>query len=483
MFTHLLSKFWTPASTPPPVDAHVIACTGLDTGGMDIIVTTGLIVDGQLDPVKLEATLSLLVKEKFPRAGARLARANGRYEYHIPHTFDATRPAIAFSSQHHAESYASPSRPPIPSNRHASATTPVIQGDIERLDAFFRSPSTPPSVAAFLKPNVPLLHVHVVTFHDTTFIGLTSSHVLLDAMGTKILIRAWTRLLAGEPLADIEGMPWDFEAFAGFTQPTPGWHQQGWFRLGLLSIATWIVQRVLLPRLRDPKEVGMHVRVPKAFLEAEKRRVMEELKAAGSEDWVGSSDVLLAWWLKTAYQHRSDNTQLYVQIPANIRDHHVFPTESKTIEAPFVNNAILAVPVPPFTLKHIRSMTLQEIALQIRRAILAYGADIETLQKDLHWRCPNPAPLLFPCPPGAEFSMQTNWRDAKFGAMDFSGALVDGKGSGGVVGVSMITTGTSVPLRNNGVILFEDDECVWMGQVKGAKDWEAIKKGGGVEFF
>lgn len=48
------------------------------------------------------------------------------------------------------------------------------------------------------------------------------------------------------------------------------------------------------------------MRVPKVFLEDRKREIMEELKAEGSEEWVGSSDVLMAWLFKvTAFTSRS----------------------------------------------------------------------------------------------------------------------------------------------------------------------------------
>ena len=46
------------------------------------------------------------------------------------------------------------------------------------------------------------------------------------------------------------------------------------------------------------KEVHHLVRVPKVFLNETKQKIMEELKAQDSSEYVGSSDVLLAWWYK-----------------------------------------------------------------------------------------------------------------------------------------------------------------------------------------
>jgi hypothetical protein len=56
--------------------------------------------------------------------------------------------------------------------------------------------------------------------------------------------------------------------------------------------------RFVLSTIRDPKEVNYLVRVPKAFLNEAKQKIMEELKTQGSREYVGSSDVLLAWWYK-----------------------------------------------------------------------------------------------------------------------------------------------------------------------------------------
>jgi hypothetical protein len=63
-------------------------------------------------------------------------------------------------------------------------------------------------------------------------------------------------------------------------------------------------------KMLDPEEVSFLVCVPKAFLLDMKTDVMDQLKARDSGNWVGSSDVLLAWWYKviwcSAESHWSD---------------------------------------------------------------------------------------------------------------------------------------------------------------------------------
>ncbi|KAJ7914768.1 hypothetical protein B0H13DRAFT_2324954 [Mycena leptocephala] len=114
MFFRLLSVFSKPPSPPtqPPDGVHIIACTGIDLGPRRMVVTTGLIIDGQLDPKKLEISLSSLIAKKFPRAGARLALRNGVYEFHIPYAFGARTPPVVLTAEDHPEPYASPARTP-----------------------------------------------------------------------------------------------------------------------------------------------------------------------------------------------------------------------------------------------------------------------------------------------------------------------------------------------------------------------------------
>ncbi|KAF7297095.1 hypothetical protein MIND_00942400 [Mycena indigotica] len=318
----MLTLFSKAPPTPPPENADVIPCTGIDLAARRMVVTTGLIVDCKLDPNKLQTTLASLVEHKFPRAGARLAFRNQVWEFHVPHQFDETTPPIAFTSHDYAELYASSSRPHIEHIRRSSSLEPFVC-DLPILDSFLRSPNCPKTTDGYLAPNTPLLQVHVSTFDDLTFLGVTSTHILLDAVGTGQLLRAWTRLLDGEALEDIPGMPRDLQPFEPLTLTTTNEtnipHMRGWYKLGLFSTCLFLVN--FLWRLwREPKEEVKLVRVPKIFLERMKKEILDQLAAHASEEWVGSSDVMLAWWYKTSYNHRFDLTRLHVHLPVNLRD-------------------------------------------------------------------------------------------------------------------------------------------------------------------
>ncbi|KAJ7487258.1 hypothetical protein B0H11DRAFT_1114982 [Mycena galericulata] len=482
MFSRFLSIFSTRTPTPPPAGMHPIPCTGLDLTAREVILTTGLMIDARLDAKKLEETLLTLIERKFPRAGARIALRNGVYEFQVPQTFGPGTPPVVFTVDDYPEPYRSASRPDtMPDASRFPASQPTFCAFPE-MKEYLRSKSCPESFDAFLAPNTPLLHVHVAVFDDLTFIGATSSHLAFDALGTATLLHAWTRLINGDDIDTIQGMDWDAAPFESFTAPTSVTHQRGWFDLGLFPKILFII-RFVLRLLRDPKQVGYLVRVPKVFLDDSKRDIMEILKLQGSTEWVGREDVLMAWWFKAVFGHRGsgDTTPIHIHFPVNLRDKPVFPGGS-TIATPFINNAIMSVAIPPIPANAFGTESLGEIALRIRRGIMAYSADLAGIEADLHWRCANPVKVLFPCSSDGEFAVQTSWRLAKLGELDFFGACVPGRGEKArvVFALPIMTSGNDLPMRGNGAAFIEDDKSIWMSQFLGSKEWEAMRRSGRV---
>ncbi|KAJ6465771.1 hypothetical protein C8R45DRAFT_910634 [Mycena sanguinolenta] len=473
---------------------RTIPCTAVDRFLSNRFVPTiSLIVNARLDAKILEESLSKLIVHKFPRAGARLAFRNGAYEFQIPETFDAATPPTIFTAAEYFEPYNGAGRPQIPSALAGSQPSIIPVPD---LDEFFRSKTCPKIEDDFLKPNVPVVHIHVSVFHDLTFIGVTATHMAFDLLGFAALLSAWTRVINGDDFDAIPGMDWDAQPFAHYV-PAPGSSPvtptrtsiRGWFDLGRLRQMSFI-GRYVRSIIRDPKEVPYLVRVPKVFLNEAKQKIMEELKAQGSSEYVGSSDVLLAWWYKTVYNYRSptDRTPLHLQFTSSLRSRPVFEKD-RPLANPYINNASSYLPVPPIPINAFVNESLGELALRLRRAILAYNADAAALRADLRWlfEGSNATKMLFPYPPGAEFSLTTNWRDGKLGALDFSGAVVSESKSEAAAGrvlfvYFVLTSDKTFPKRGSGMVLMEDEDVVWMAQARGLKDWKRIRRSGVVDF-
>jgi hypothetical protein len=429
------------------------------------------------------------------------------YEFQVPRTFNSTTPPIVFTAEDFAEPYRSVARPEIPTHLVGDFASQPVVCPLPLAEDYFKSKTCPASLEGFLVPNTPLVHVHVAIFDDVTFIGVTSGHITFDALGTRTLLHAWTRLLSGEDIDAIPCMEWDSTPFDSFRGPTTVPHQRGWFELGLLGQFCFIVF-FILGIIRDPKEVSYLVRVPKDFLEGSKSEIMDNLRLQGSTEWVGSSDVLLAWWFKvgfylfiysaanlgyillqTIYSLRKigDTTPIHIHLPVDLREKCIFPGDS-TLATPYIHNAVASIAVPAIPVSVFQTESLGEIALRLRRAILAYNADLPGIQADLQWRCANPLQTHFPCPPGGEFTFQTNWRAAHLGELDFSGArTLQGAGEKGkahvLLAVGYVLSSQNNPMRGAGGIFMEDEDAIWMFQIKGTKDWEHIRRSGRIAFI
>ncbi|KAJ7277705.1 hypothetical protein C8J57DRAFT_1060463 [Mycena rebaudengoi] len=460
--------------TPIGVNTH--PCTGLDMLVPFMVLTNGFVIDAQLDVKILEQTLCTLVEHRFPRAGARPAVRNGAYEFQIPQRFDADTRPIAFTAQEYPEQYLLSSHGLKLPVRTPNTPYPSICKYLLWIK------ECPTSLSAFLSPNTPLVHVHVSTFDDLTFIGVTSSHATFEALGMQTLLHAWTRLINGDALDMIEGMKWDTAPFDPFTKVPVTKPPRGWFEFGLIKRFLCVAHQSLRI-LRDPTETEETrvVRMPKEFLKDAKHHIINELRLKGSNEWVGSSNVLTAWWLKAVYGHRKDITPVHIHIAIDLRDQPVFAGES-ALATPYINNAYWMIPLAPLPANLFRTEPLSGLAIRIRRAILSYNENPIGITADLTWICSNVQKVLFPCSPHGEMTALSNWRKARISALDFSGASI-GSGAHACVVQCLVETMSPHPLRRSGFVLMEDEESVWLSQIRGVKEWEKIRRSGSVAFI
>ncbi|KAJ6453696.1 hypothetical protein C8R45DRAFT_1112259 [Mycena sanguinolenta] len=424
----------------PPHRFRTIPCTGVDLSFRHLVVTIGLVIDAQLEANRLEGTLWKLIEHKFPRAGARLSFRNGVYELQIPEQFDSHTPPFIFTVQEHSEMYHGDGRPEIPNA--LTGSEPCVTPD-PGLERFLHSPTCPKTLNEFVQSNSPLLHIHVSVFKDITFLGFIASHMAFDAVGAGTLLSAWTRLLRGEDMDTISGMEWDTQPFTPFESgPVNPGIQRGWFTAG------------------PPKD----------------------------EVSPGESDVEDIRRF-TVYDHRmpTDHTPIHVHVVRNLRGYPVFANDAP-LKDPYIHNTISTIPIPPIPASAFQTEPLGMLALRIRRSILAYNADPEAISAALRWRCAeaNRLELLCPCPPGTEYSYQTDWRAAKLGELDFTGAVAGNehmKTAARVVFVYPLLCTVAKPWRR-GVnrVLMDDADPVWMCETRGEDDWDSIRQAGGVTF-
>ncbi|KAK7049156.1 hypothetical protein R3P38DRAFT_2872912 [Favolaschia claudopus] len=481
MLSRLASMLFniSPPMVPPPPGMRIVPCSPLDDSGpREWIMTVGLVVPTQLDPRKLEESLLKVIEHKFPRAGARLALRNGIYEYQIPEKFDASTPAAIFSVEYHLVPCPERSKILLPSLSGLSESEPtfIVPSTLD-MGSLFLGETSPRTISAFLQPNVP---AHAHTPHH---IHRPHTHRL----GT--MITAWTRVLNGADIESISGMPWDMQPFENFfpesgvgreLRPARGWLNAGWF--GWMPF----VSKLVWEKIQDPTERMCFARVPKVFLDDIKKQIMSELRDQGSTDYVGSSDVLLAWWIKLMYDHRPPSTApLCVHMAVNFRSLPIFGGPNSTpLTTPYIHNAFGTYGGLTIPISSLQAESLAQVALRIRRGILAYNADPEAIRDDLAWTFANKDKFILPCPPCGDFNLTSNLRAVGLGNADFSGAAVDsedprprigGENKAKVAFVYCVTSSKQfLPMRHFSLFLMEDKEAIWMSKVCGDGEIESI---------
>ncbi|KAJ6494399.1 hypothetical protein C8R45DRAFT_900431 [Mycena sanguinolenta] len=474
-----------PKLTPPPPGFRIIPCTGVDVSLRHLMAPFGLIINARLDPSRMEATLWTLVRHKFPRAGARVACRDGVYELQMPEAFDPRNPPFVFTVQEYPEMYYRDGRWEIPLGLTGSKPCMAPAPDLAWL---FQHPTCPRSLDEFIQSNGPAVHVHVTVFDDFTFLGFVAPHIMMDGIGFVTLLDAWTRLLRGDNIDTIERMEWDAQPLAPFSSgPVESVVPRGFFRPSAPVGVQGIQEET--PDQSDPKDISRFIRVPKVFLNEAKQKIMSELKAQGSAEYVGSGDILTAWWLKTVYGDRSltDHTPVHIHMFRNLRDMPIFANDAPLAE-PYIHNVNLTVPVPPIPASAFRTESLGTLAVRIRRSIAAYNTDIEAIRADLWWMCEgsNGLEVLHRCPPGAEWVLQTDLRSAKLSDLDFSGAVVSNapKSAARVVFIHQFLSSNPPTAFREGVrVLMEDADAVWMSATRGEKHWERIRQVGEIDFI
>ena len=278
-------------------------------------------------------------------------------EFHIPKAFSAEEAPIGFTSVHHDAPYPRDKLqfpPALPNGLKAQpCALPNLPPTKEMLPVFV-DPRTPTVMKDYFVPNTPAVHAHVSTFDDATVISLTIPHAVVDIQGVAILMRAWTAALNGE-LESVQHSPSTYAPFdtlaAAPDVPSSSsdnpW--RGWFFLSIFSIIRWVIA-FLWKNYSEGSGSAYNMWFPKEWLAQRKEECMAELKARGSDEWVGTNDVLMAAYYKVCLppDHRNLAYPIYrLCIPVGATTHRSTSSVPSTCAA-----------YSPATLQHTRTSTM-----------------------------------------------------------------------------------------------------------------------------
>ncbi|KAJ7776142.1 hypothetical protein B0H16DRAFT_1449590 [Mycena metata] len=387
----------------------------------------------------------------------------------IPENFSPESPSTAFTVKHYHEPYRSSARPEIDLLLSSSHSEPFICASPSLRD-----------LAKEVEAFSPIFEIHVSVFEDLTLIGITHFHATSDVGGLRTLMHAWARLISGEHIDAIRGIDRDAAPLEHFRQQNSRRDRIFLERDRIVQPPVGSLDDLYLALFPDNSNTTPDlVRVPKVFLEDRRREILEDFKLNGSSESVDSSDVLLAWWFKLSYSTRSasDTTPIFLHISVDLR-----PLVA-VFSAPYINHASSTICIePPIPATAFRALSLRELALRIHRTIAEYQKDLARLELDLWWRSENPTVPLYRCPPGGEAQLQTDWSQAGLAGMDFSGARTVGSDAKGTGRVVFVVVDSKEEEKGTGEILMEDENAVWISQVKLRKEWEKLRSSGKVEF-
>lgn len=275
-----------------------------------------------------------------------------------------------------------------------------------------------------------MLGLHIVSFTDATLVTLSWSHALLDGMGWKALLDAWTLMLKGceDDVLPAKGLESDLLATLG-THPTePYRHVDKQFNAWQMVIFGW---RYLCDQIFwQPKDEGRVICVPPAHMESLRDAALRDIKKLdnveknGETPFLSDGDILCAWWTRHILLCLRENQTQTIAINIAFGLRWLLAKDLLPANIAYVANAVTYVPTF-MAAKDVLTKPLGYVAAALRGALAELGTrkQIEArLAIDRTSQDKSGSPALFG-DPWMHMVVCTNWTKGKFYDVDFSGAV------------------------------------------------------------
>ncbi|KAF8848132.1 hypothetical protein BDZ45DRAFT_754153 [Acephala macrosclerotiorum] len=380
------------------------------------------VFDDVLDAEKLRHSLDTLAqRDGWRKLGARMRRnAKGELEYHVPAEFTEDRPALAYSHIRHemdAKDNPAASRLPKPS------TQPSIVGDPDEFRSLFQPETGPVKLDDYLFTDRPQLGLHIVSFNDKTLVCLFWPHTLMDAMGKRALLDAWTLMLQGragdivspqggsdgvDPLSELGKHPTESHKLAGQ-------------RLSLFGLAQYGISNILdFYRSQENRVVC----VPASFV-TKLHETALKCVAAGNQKplFLSEGDILCAWWTRLAISHLPHDSQRIIVLNNAYSLRAPLAADLLPSGSVYVSNAIgfLNVLLPAC---EVFEKPLSYVASMIRNSIKELGTRDQVEAFAAMWRESQGKLPPFFGDRGMHMITFSNWSKARLFETDFSAAVI-----------------------------------------------------------
>ncbi|EOA89578.1 uncharacterized protein SETTUDRAFT_146600 [Exserohilum turcica Et28A] len=419
-------------------------------------------IDNVLDAHQIaDALWKLLEKPGWKKLGARLRmnKQNGKLEYHVPAQYTQDRQPINFTQKTHNMRL---------DEHHIGRRFPTIQdGDqIQVFDILYslrgltQTKDSTVFLDDWLYSDKAQLGLHIVNFQDATLVTLTWLHTLLDGMGRRMLLSAWTAVLEGRDEDVAEFWGYDFDPLEKLGAPLEEDNDaskespiQKTFNQKEQRNRMWKVISATKSRLGKMLDFnGRILYIPASYIARIRREAMHDLASldpsqmtyknstpSSPKPFLSDGDIQAAWLVRQLVA--SDDKLLQsrgarpIQI-ANVmgmRDLLSTCTSVYKVLLPknkaYIGNCATGI-ITRFRLDEFLALPLGHIAARLRKDLVAQGTRealegnqraIRSNQQDnTTTSAPDasmaPAPFVF-----------TNWAKGRFFETDFSAAIVPGK--------------------------------------------------------
>ena len=308
-------------------------------------------------------------------------------------------------------------------------TDPSIQPGPEDFRAFAAREDAPETLEDFIHSDLPQLSLHVTSFADATLVALSWPHTLMDVMGQKALLHAWSLVLAGRE-SEVPALLGanDDAVIAAVEAPSAPVED---LKLGAKRLMgtsmLWFGVRFGWDLLTSKTAETRTMCIPKKFVEDLRQKATAELVVEhGEEDkdtFISEGDALTAWAVRAVALSSPQPRPVTALHPLNMR----FRLPS-LINASGVYVRNMAIAACTFLSPEMASGALGPIALENRRCLSEQSTEPQVLAFIRELR-QNPAlggdPSIVCGDPNAILVPFTNWTKAEFTkTVDFSPAVV-----------------------------------------------------------
>lgn len=189
---------------------------------------------------------------------------------------------------------------PVASQFPHQTDGPSVQPVLDDMKTFVARSDFPATVDELIQQDLPQISLHVTTFSDSTLVGLVWPHTLMDAVGAKALLAAWSSGLAGreEEVPLVVGAENDIPSAIAGDDKIQEEFQLERKRLKGASLLLFGL-RFLWDKFWNPplerRVIFLPQRAFARFRDQVRQEIAEDSRSLESMPFVSDADILTAW--------------------------------------------------------------------------------------------------------------------------------------------------------------------------------------------